>query len=85
MPIASSSCASQAPESLRAQEQSLLTFFTSRNEEPGGSSGDHARSQCALCRELFQVEKLRGRVIREQVVQVCCECFTVHPKTLEGS
>eukprot|EP00971_Amphidinium_carterae_P144014 2853801-Amphidinium_carterae.1 len=66
MPIASSSSASQAPESLRVIEQRQLIFHKSRHEEPGGSSGDHERSQCALCRTFFQVETLRGRAIRGQ-------------------
>eukprot|EP00971_Amphidinium_carterae_P243326 4831686-Amphidinium_carterae.1 len=82
VPIASSSCAPQAPESLRVPEQRQLTFPASRSEEPGGSSGDHERSQCALCRGFVHVETLRGRAIRDQVVQVCCECFTTHPKTI---
>eukprot|EP00971_Amphidinium_carterae_P158799 3148515-Amphidinium_carterae.1 len=66
MPIASSSCASQAPESLRLPEQRQLMFPKSRSAEPGGSSRDHERSQCALCRNFFQVETLRGRAIRDQ-------------------
>eukprot|EP00971_Amphidinium_carterae_P091983 1821052-Amphidinium_carterae.1 len=66
MPIASSSSAPQASESLCVPEQRQLTFPASRNEEPEGSSGDLARSQCALCREFFHVESLRGRAIRDQ-------------------
>eukprot|EP00971_Amphidinium_carterae_P297546 5911531-Amphidinium_carterae.1 len=66
MPIASSSCATQAPESLRVPEQRQLIFPKTRSEEPGGSSGDHERSQCALCREFFHAATLRGRAIRDQ-------------------
>eukprot|EP00971_Amphidinium_carterae_P120343 2384658-Amphidinium_carterae.1 len=66
MPIASSSSASQAPESLRFPEQSQLIFPKSRREEPGGSSRDHERCQCALCKRCFHVATLRGRAIRDQ-------------------
>eukprot|EP00971_Amphidinium_carterae_P249404 4950649-Amphidinium_carterae.1 len=51
-------------------------------EEPGGSSSDHEKHQCGLCKGLFHVATLRGRAIRDQVVQVCCDCFTTHPKTI---
>eukprot|EP00971_Amphidinium_carterae_P041615 817311-Amphidinium_carterae.1 len=66
MPIASSSRATQAPESLRVPEQRQLIFPKSRREEPGGSSRDHERSQCALCKGIFHVATLRGRAIRDQ-------------------
>eukprot|EP00971_Amphidinium_carterae_P332283 6466368-Amphidinium_carterae.2 len=75
MPIASSSRASQAPGSLRLPEQRQLIFPESRSKEPGGSSAAHKKSQCALCKGFFHVATLRGRAIRDQVVQVCCECF----------
>eukprot|EP00971_Amphidinium_carterae_P207033 4107666-Amphidinium_carterae.1 len=48
----------------------------------GGSSGDHELRHCALCRGTFPVERLQGRAIRDQVVQVCCDCFVEHPKTV---
>eukprot|EP00971_Amphidinium_carterae_P192747 3824990-Amphidinium_carterae.1 len=82
MPIASSSCAAQTPESLRAPEQRQLLFPKSRTEELGGSSDDPQLTQCALCRGTFPAKGLQSRVIREQIVQVCGECFTVHPKTI---
>eukprot|EP00971_Amphidinium_carterae_P227284 4507965-Amphidinium_carterae.1 len=66
MPIASSSCGPQAPESLRVPEQSQLTFRNSCIEEPGFSSSEHQKRQCALCREIFHVATLRGRAIRGQ-------------------
>eukprot|EP00971_Amphidinium_carterae_P036980 726780-Amphidinium_carterae.1 len=81
-PLETSGSATQNPEILRAPEQSQLTFPKSRPEEPGGSSDDHKLRQCALCRGTFSAKGLQSRVIREQIVQVCGECFTAHPKTI---
>eukprot|EP00971_Amphidinium_carterae_P086338 1708685-Amphidinium_carterae.1 len=63
MPIASSSSATQTPESLRAPEQRQLAFPKSRPEEPGGSSDDRKLRQCALCRSTFPAKGLQSRVI----------------------
>eukprot|EP00971_Amphidinium_carterae_P216171 4290794-Amphidinium_carterae.1 len=51
-------------------------------EEPGGSSSSQAKNQCALCRAKFPVPQLQDRVIRGQVVLVCSDCVTAHPKVL---
>eukprot|EP00971_Amphidinium_carterae_P234558 4654476-Amphidinium_carterae.1 len=79
-PIASPSCAAQAPKSLRAEENHQLVFTNSRLEEPEGPS-DASQLQCGLCRGNFPARDLQNRVIREQAVQVCGECVTAHPKT----
>eukprot|EP00971_Amphidinium_carterae_P178784 3546268-Amphidinium_carterae.1 len=52
------------------------------SEEPGGSSVANAQKQCALCRGDFLESQLQERRIRSQVLLVCSDCVTAHPKVI---
>eukprot|EP00971_Amphidinium_carterae_P041985 824983-Amphidinium_carterae.1 len=77
--------------SLSEQEPSLPA---TREEEPGGSSlaGSSAgpggpsvvpaHSLCGLCKGKFLELELQERRIRSQVLLVCSDCVTAHPKVL---
>eukprot|EP00971_Amphidinium_carterae_P158696 3146083-Amphidinium_carterae.1 len=69
-------------EAMTLEEAPGGTSLRDVREEPGGSSGRPAITQCALCRGAFLELELQDRTIRSQRLRVCSHCVTAHPKTL---
>eukprot|EP00971_Amphidinium_carterae_P282205 5602303-Amphidinium_carterae.1 len=69
------------PSAARAEEPGGSSG-EARVEKPGGRSEALAKQQCALCRVTFPEPELQERIIRDQVLLVCSDCVTAHPKVL---